>query len=775
MNNVIPERVRMALLGWLATIATSLSFFPALEDKDYLFVSALLSGFVVLAGIGLRALRLPTILVVLAQVVVLFEVLLLRFGDDLTLGLIPTRETFTGIDAILRSGAEVAQNYPAPAPPSEGLLLMVVFAVTLIALLVDVIAVSLNRVPLAGLPLLALYTIPVAVLPDGVPFLAFLAGGAAYITMLMADERDRLVHWGRLVSRQVNPRDPNRIDTSGLNSTGRRVSVIALAVAVVLPAFLPTLPSSILDGNGSGGTGGDGTTLSFQDPMVGLANSLNRKDPVDFLRVSGDVQPEYVRLVALDDPLPDAWKARPLAINNETTTPLNLVLPLPIGMSRDVRSEPYTDRFELTGQFPRDSRWLPVPYNASTITAGPDFAYVDRDQTVVVTTNDEDVLTEHSDYRVSYGEIDPTPEQLRAADGLTPEIPDLYTEVPGDVPQVVADTARSLTADAPTNYDKALVLQSFFRAKGEFRYDLDAAYGYGYSAMARFLEERRGFCQHFAATMAMMARMLGIPSRVVVGFLEPEREENDEWIFTSDNVHAWPELYFQGVGWVRFEPTPGLGAPFPAYAKQTAAPTVPTSLPTTTGPTASAENRPERTAETEADEAAGSAGSGSGSGPLPPIGWLVLAGLLIVVFTPAALRAGVRRSRLHRPIEPAAAAEAAWLELRDHIRDLRLPWTGSMTPRARERAVAPLLYQDADALTALHRLAMNVERARFAPSLGEDADPASDVTEVMDVISREADRKQRVLAFFLPSSLLPDIRSGWASFKQRLRWRRATT
>ncbi len=772
MRNPVSERVRMAGLGWLATLATSLSFFPALQDKGYLFLAAFFNGLVVLTGIGLRALRVPAFAVLAGQVVVLFELLLLKFGEGLRFGFLPGSTTFSGIEAILRSGADVAQTYPAPAPKSTGLLLMVVFAITLVGLLVDAIAVSLGRVPLAGLPLLAMYTIPVAVLPDGVPFLAFVAGGAAYVAMLMADERDRLTHWGRLVSRQINPSDPTRIDTSGLNSAGRRVSVIALAAAVVLPVFLPTLPSSILDGGGGEGEGGNGSTLSFKDPMVSLAKNLRQKKPSDLLRVSGDVQPEYLRLVVLDTPKPDAWKARALTINEDATTPLTTLLPRPVGLSPEIKTEAHTSRIELTEDFPRDSRWLPVPYNVSTVNAGTDYSYVLRDQTVVLSTRDENAIDDTGSYRATYADVEPTPEQLRATDGVPAQLPALYTDVPGDVPSVVAETAAGLTQGAATDYDKALILQSFFRAKGEFTYDLDAAYGYGYSAMARFLEQRHGFCQHFAATMAMMARTLGIPARVAVGFLKPDHIDGDQWVITSDNVHAWPELYFEGVGWLEFEPTPGVGAGFPEYAQKTTAPTEPSTLPTTTGPSAPADTRPERTAESDAADAGGSSSSGGGSGPLPPIGWLVLVVLIVLVLTPAALRAGVRRSRLNRPLEPASAAEAAWLELRDRIRDLRLPWTGSMTPRARERAIAPLLYGDDEALAALRRLTLSVERARYAASLAEDANPSGDAEEVMAAIGREADRRQRMLAFFLPTSLLPDIRVGWEAFKARLRGRR---
>ena len=71
-----------------------------------------------------------------------------------------------------------------------------------------------------------------------------------------------------------------------------------------------------------------------------------------------------------------------------------------------------------------------------------------------------------------------------------------------------------------------------------------------------FLDDRVGYCEQFAASMAIMARVIGIPSRVAVGFLEPDKATNGSWEFSAHDLHAWPELYFPGSGWVRFEPTP---------------------------------------------------------------------------------------------------------------------------------------------------------------------------------------------------------------------------
>src|SRR5699024_5096146 len=110
-------------------------------------------------------------------------------------------------------------------------------------------------------------------------------------------------------------------------------------------------------------------------------------------------------------------------------------------------------------------------------------------------------------------------------------------------------------------------IQNWFRRAGNFTYTLEPAdSGNGMETIENFLtDERQGYCEQFASAMAMMARSLGIPARVAVGFLSGERND-DTYVFRGTDMHAWPELYLDGVGWVRFEPTPGqrTGAP-PAF------------------------------------------------------------------------------------------------------------------------------------------------------------------------------------------------------------------
>ncbi len=762
MTSGVNERNRLALLGWLATVAMSLSFITAVQQSSYVAWGALTSLALVLAGIGLRALRTPTPLVLVAQLVLLAELLLWGFGDDLVAGVIPTRDTWSGIDAVLTEGVRTANDYAAPAPHDPGLLLMLVFFIGVIAVLVD-LAIAVDRVPLAGLPLLALYTVPVAALPDGVPLVSFLIGAAAFVGLLTAAERDRLGHWGRLVAHGSVAHSDDAMDTRALRSSGQRIAVLSLATAVVVPIFIPTLSASLFDNGGGIGSGsGSGGNVSFNDPMVSLASALRRDEEVAYLDVTSDIPPSYLRLTVVDQPGPNAWTTGTFDLGD--TIPVQSVLPGPTGLSSDVTRTPHSLAVRPTEEFPSNSAWFPVPFNASTVALpSEDWAYFAEDQTVVARNGT--AVSRVDEASISYSTIDPTPEQIARAGDADAEIQEQWGGVPDDVPAILTNQARVITTGAANDYERAVLLQSYFRDPENFTYDLDASYGYGYQAMVEFLDKRRGFCQHFSATFAMMARTLGIPSRVVVGFLNPTRSNGDDHVFTSYDLHAWPELYFEGIGWVRFEPTPNVGAALPRWAPDADPSIGPTENPTL--PNATTDELPDRpTATDNTTEAAAGADTASGSsGPSAPSPWWLLPPVLVALsLAPALLRRTIRRQRLSRPLDDAAAAEAAWLELTDHMHDLRMPWTGSMTPRARERTIAPSLSDD-EARAALRRLAMCVERARYAATPMPDAHPAQDAVMVMDDVSHGVGRRQRLLAWWWPASLMPDLHRAWARLR----------
>ena len=770
----LSEPVRLAILGWLATLATALAITPALAERGYLVVAAAILGGAVALGYLLRRARTPTPLVLAAQLAVVVEALLVGYGDSLLFGILPTGGTLDSIERTVRGGIEVAQAYAAPAPADPGLRLLVVFGICVVGVLVDFLAVTLRRSALAGLPLLLLYSVPVGLLPEGVPFLAFLPGAVGYLMLVTSDQRDRLMHWGRLVARSETD-DSGLVDTRGLAATGRRISAGALAAAVVLPIFIPTFGDTFLtgdDGDGRGNGPGNGADLSFDDPVVSLATSLRRPTEVDVLEVTGDVRPQYLRLVALDQVDGNGWSAAP--VDMDSALALDQIPP-PVGVREDVATNPHTMIISTTAGFPGDSSWLPVPFATKSVSVDPaDWRFIPSDHTV--TSLREDSAAGLRPYTAAYSTIDPTPEQLTSDSPPPDDIRSRYGLMPERVPQIVIDTARAITVGARSNYDEAVMLQDWFRDRENFEYDVDTGYGYGFEAMATFLDRRRGFCQHFAATMAIMARALGIPSRVVVGFLQPDRREGDAWVLTSHDVHSWPELYFSGVGWVRFEPTPGRGAPIPAW---TAKPLRPRGPSSTLGPTPTAqEPTPDRPQQTDRDRQAGASAPSEG-GHWPSGRWLVALVVIGLALSPGAIRWGLRRRRLGGSGgdggSDRAAAESAWTELRDYVLDLRLPWTGSLTPRARERTLAPYVGADSGAAAALRRLALSVERARYASSGLAGARPSDDVRAVMASMARGADRGSRLRATLWPASLLPDARTGLERLADRLRRRSGDT
>lgn len=135
----------------------------------------------------------------------------------------------------------------------------------------------------------------------------------------------------------------------------------------------------------------------------------------------------------------------------------------------------------------------------------------------------------------------------------------IFLELPDSLPDVVATRAAEVTFTAETDYEKALALQNWFRSS--FDYSTEIQSGHSTNAIEAFLDRRVGYCEQFAATFAAMARTLNIPSRVAVGFTQGDLDETGYYVVRGKNAHAWPEVWFEGVGWVGFEPTPGRGAP----------------------------------------------------------------------------------------------------------------------------------------------------------------------------------------------------------------------
>ena len=174
-------------------------------------------------------------------------------------------------------------------------------------------------------------------------------------------------------------------------------------------------------------------------------------------------------------------------------------------------------------------------------------------------------LTRDSSYRVLSEIPQPTAAQLEAAGTAYPAaVREKFLQLPEDRPEILRETAQKIQADyePQTPYAAARAIEQYLSHDGGFTYNLGVDYTRADRAIEEFLGEgKQGFCTQFATSMALLARELGVPSRVVYGATTGKEVEPDEYVVTGYNMHTWVEVYFPGVGWYPFDPTPGFSVP----------------------------------------------------------------------------------------------------------------------------------------------------------------------------------------------------------------------
>ncbi|RFU38956.1 transglutaminase domain-containing protein, partial [Actinomadura logoneensis] len=565
-------RIRMTVMAGLATLAGSVGLYPLFMGGQW-FWHAL--GAVVATGLGsvaVRRLRVPAVFDPLGPAVALLLYCTLVFTPGRALvGIIPTQSSLGGLGDLVSDGWSAANRYAAPVPDGRGIHLLVTIGVGAVATVVDLLAVRLRRAAPAGLPLLAMYSVPAAIREHGVNWMVFGVGAAAFLALLMADARESVGGWGRMVFsprwHEEPPSDRENPDISTLATSGRRIGAATLAVAVLLPMAVPGIhPRGVFGGRG-GGTGGDGgRTVTTPDPMVSLSRQLTNPDDGVVLTYRSDdaERPDYLRLYALDRFDGDRWTYSVASTSKDKVSDASL--PAPPGLSV-APSRLVTTRIKVSKDL-RDLQFLPMPYAPVRVQAKGDWR-VHSPSLMVYSLRDS---VGGRSFTVTSRRVLPGPSDLKVGGTYTRDMLAEFTYLPKSVPDKVRKLAVAVVKDARTPYDAAVRLQSWFTRTGGFRYDLTVGTPEHGSDLVDFLTvDKRGYCEQFAAAMAVMSRELGIPARVSVGYTSGRQNPSGEWEVRGRDAHAWPELYFEGAGWVRFEPTPagaaGQGtATEPAYS-----------------------------------------------------------------------------------------------------------------------------------------------------------------------------------------------------------------
>ena len=135
---------------------------------------------------------------------------------------------------------------------------------------------------------------------------------------------------------------------------------------------------------------------------------------------------------------------------------------------------------------------------------------------------------------------------------------DKYTQLPTDFPQSTRNLAREVTAGAPAPYDKAKAVEEYLKNNFEYNLKIEPP-PYDADGVEHFLfTQKEGYSEYFASAMTVMLRSEGIPARLVTGYSLGEKlPDQDVYMVTDKQSHAWVEVYFPTYGWIAFEPTPG--------------------------------------------------------------------------------------------------------------------------------------------------------------------------------------------------------------------------
>ncbi|MGX5360240.1 transglutaminaseTgpA domain-containing protein [Kocuria sp. KH4] len=730
-GSAVPRRPVAAVLGLAGTVlaAVVLSFVgpAAVLDGAGWVPGALLAAVAVLAATATARVLGLSVLAPLFGAGALALVLTVVFlREPALLGFVPTPGSLALAGELGREAAGIAAERPAPYPDTTALAFVAALGAGLLTLFVDTVLVVLRLPGASALGVLAPLVLPALVLPGSVGP----AGTAAAVLAALL-----LLAGGRRFGADRGAR------TAAAPGTWARVLVVvagALAVTLLVPGAVP----GFVNGAFPEGSGPGGGPAAGVGPLRAVGQDLRSAEQRPRLEYSTSTgEPELLRVLVLDDFTGTEWFPDSTGLE-----------PGLDALGTDLAAPGAGERSVAVRLRDGSGRWLPLPWAPVSVTGleAGDWAVSPQHRTV----HGDRVPPEGTAYEVRAVAAEPTSAQLRGA-RAAPRTPELtpFLDLPEDTPAALREAARDRAGDAPTAFDRALALQEWLRSE-EFRYDVDApaAQGYdagGMAALERFLATRTGYAGHFAPAMAVMARELGIPARVAVGYLPPSTAAADPFggaatgggavTVLPRDAHAWPELWFEGAGWVRFEPTPGTGD-VPGYAAEGAADdeqpaegegsTEPTDAPTG-GPTPASTAGPEESGAPSAaptavptPEPSPAPAPGADPGPDGRLLWLaggVAAALLaLLAALPRLLRDRRRRRRVRLLGDvgaPAAArAAAGWAELEDLAADHGLGRAAAETPRAfvdRLAATVPA------AAAALGRLGRDAERALYAPAAAQ--------------------------------------------------------
>ena len=633
--------------------------------------------------------------------------------------LVPSSGSLARLGDTIRAGLEYADVSRPPVDANRSLELLIVGGALLVLLVTDLVALGLAAPAWSGLVLLALW-LPGITLDRAGNGWAFAGASLAYLLLLA------LTAAPPPGSRGARRRgDGGR--RAGLAVAGAATVSVAAIMLGPVAGVVPGWASVHLPAFGAITTG---SLQLAQD--LNLRESLGARSSEVVLTYRADpVTVGPLRVFTLRDFDGEHWsrdsRSRNIAADAGVLWPARDLLNHPPG-----EAAPTSSTVVVTVKGLREER-LPVPVMPRTVDASGRWSYdAERDE-----VNRVGVTRPGLVYSMQVKLLDLTAAGLRAPGTGYPPDMDQYLAVPQTShTNEVAATAAEVTSNAAGPYEKALALQTYFRSAQNFTYNTEVPPARTDDAVWDFLGGRTGYCVQFATAMTMMARTLDIPARLGVGFLPGSLDQTGAHVVTGRDSHAWPELYFPGPGWVRFEPTPAIqSGAVPRWADP-AAQINPAAVPEANprGPGVAPTAAPTELPQADPASAARRQDNGLRNG-------LVATGAVLLLVG-AGLLLRWRRGTAMGESTP----EIAWAHLRKQLAKAGITWTDARTPRQVVAIVTAELElrtgaaMRAEVAVALRELALAVQDARYAqnPRGRAHGDLERQVALVLGELTRQA-------------------------------------
>jgi transglutaminase-like putative cysteine protease len=710
--------------------------------------------------------------VVAVQVLVTTYVILARWtGDSFTL-LLPTLSTLEAANSLGLQALETVQRYSAPAPLNDGVTFCLVVAIALVAIAVDAMAATWRSPAAAGLPLLTAYLITAANGQAALALRFFVVPVALWLVMLHTTARAQFGRWGTASAAEQSEIDEAAHDREALRSFtagALKLGAVGIVVALLVPAITPHFPPRYLtEGLGRAGDGGGEGSVGYNDTLD-LARSLNDRNQSPVLTYTTTAFTRApLRVLATSYYSRGQW----LAVGPSGNRPDN-PSPLPPPSQRRDYVMTVTDN---TLAAPRIA--APYPVVAVAMEGTP--------WTIDPVTRDVRVGEAVGSYRVTYADLAPSPPQLRASG--TPGSPDITEDdlaLPDRSRDLIQRWSEQVTKGADNPLDRAIAIQDHLRDTTTYTYSLDLGQqlrdpqGRLLEPIQNFYQTRRGYCVQFATAMIMLARAQGIPARMAIGFLPGLPTGEGRYTVRANDAHAWPELYFQGYGWLRFEPTPGArsGTPPPYAVLGSGGGPSGGGRDADSATTSAGASNTRRTVENPAVEPApqtptllNSIGSAVSLRNVVTV-LAVLIGLLAAFSMPITAW-WLRLRRRRAAVSQQDLIEAEWQDLTSHLGDLGLTAPDGVTLRQLRRSYVTDGHLDAENATAMSRVTATLEKSRYdrpgRTSPQEAIQLHQDIRSIRKQVGRTRAWQTRVKSFFWPEAAV----AFWRSLPDRVALRR---